>query len=87
VTKVVALINAKEGYGASLRWSGKIDVTLAKAPNSRQWGYLDSDIRQKRQFVVIDIVHDDKHYCFVDVERRRDSVTIPLLGPTIIRVS
>lgn len=73
VIKVVALINAKEGYGASLRWSGKVDVTLAKAPNSRQWGYLDSDIKQKRQFVVIDIAHGSKHYSFVDVERRRDS--------------
>ena len=73
ITKVIALIQAKDDYGASLRWSGKMDVTLAKAPNSRQWGYLDSDIRQKRQFVVIDIVHVEKHYSFVDVERRRDS--------------
>jgi len=73
VTKVVALINAKDDYGASLRWGGKMDITLAKAPNSRQWGYLDSDIQQKRQFVVIDIVHGEKHYSFVDVERRRDS--------------
>lgn len=73
ITKAIALIQANDDYGASLRWGGKMDVTLAKAPNSRQWGYLDSDIRQKRQFVVIDIVHGEKHYSFVDVERRRDS--------------
>jgi hypothetical protein len=73
MTKVIALINAKKDYGASLRWDRKMDVTLAKAPNTRQWGYLDSDIQQKRQFVLIDIVHGDKHYCFVDVERRRDN--------------
>ena len=54
---------------------GLINVPLTKAANKRQWGYLESERKHRRRFMMADIVVNERHCCLIEVERRPASST------------
>jgi hypothetical protein len=68
---VVDAINATDGARATVRES-KLNayIPLTEPQNRRQWSYLDSASRQRRETMLIDISAGDRHACLVEFQQR-----------------
>ncbi len=65
--EAVELLKA-QGIAADIRINSVLP--LAESERRRQWGYLDSATKTRRQYVAVSIIHNNQYFCWIEFEQR-----------------
>jgi hypothetical protein len=70
--EAIVLLNQIEGTQASIRSEDEATayIPLTKPANKRQWSYLDSSTRIRRQVIIADIYFQQRWYSLIEFELR-----------------
>lgn len=57
--------------GMDIKIRGTYEMPLSAPAYKRQWAYLDSTSKTRRDVIIIDIKSKNKNYCWIEIEQRR----------------
>lgn len=67
---LVEAVEILKSQGITVGIRIKSVLPLAEPERRRQWGYLHSATKMRRQYIAVDIFHNNMYFCWIDFEQR-----------------